>query len=61
MVYCVPDISDYMAFPQNYGKYFKPLARIGMDTEYLNSEEYREREQNLKNLMTYKDDLTNAK
>lgn len=30
------DTSDYMPFPQNYGKYFKPLAKIGMNTEYLN-------------------------
>lgn len=60
------DTSDYMPFPQNYGKYFKPLAKIGMNTEYLNSEEYREREQNLeismqKLLAAYENDPANAK
>ena len=60
------DTSDYMPFPQTYGKYFKPLAKIGMNTEYLNSEEYREREQNLeismqKLLAAYENDPANAK
>ena len=32
--------SDYMPQPSNYGQSFLPIARIGYDKEYINSDEY---------------------
>ena len=40
------DTCDYNPFPKNYGEYFLPLARIGFDEKYLESNDYKVKEKN---------------
>ena len=35
--------SDYMPYLKNYGQYFSPIAKIGMNEKYLDSSGYRSR------------------
>ena len=38
------DSCDYTPYIESYGKYFMPLARIGYNSKYKLTEEYRMRE-----------------
>lgn len=53
------DTSDYSPFLKGYGKYFLPLARVGMDIKYAESKEYKKRlevyEKSLNNIREFYD------
>lgn len=42
-IYCA-DGTDYTPFVEEYGKYFAPIAKVKMDTSYLQTDEYKQRE-----------------
>ena len=46
----IADTCDYDPFPKYYGEYFLPLARIGFDKKYLETDDYKNKEKN-KNLV----------
>lgn len=40
--------SDYSPYPERYGMYFKPIAKVKMNLTYLKTNEYRDRSANYK-------------
>lgn len=42
------DTSDYAPYPKSYGMYFAPIAKTGMDTTYLETQEYKKRNRRYK-------------
>lgn len=53
------DTSDYSPFLKGYGQYFLPLARVSIDTKYVESQEYKKRvgvyEKSLNNIREFYD------
>lgn len=37
------DTCDYRPFPKHYGNCFLPLAKVGVDEEYFETKDYKEK------------------
>lgn len=51
--------SDYSPYPENYGMYFAPIARVKMNFQYQNTEEYKNRSTIYKKSLCAMDNIEN--